>query len=369
MYLLIDMRYKSPQSTASSVQLIKFFRQAPSRVEVLRAIYNSGEVSRAEVARITGLTKVTVSDVVNQLNVLGLILESAPFKTASPGKRPILVQLRRDSIRTIAVDLSSPDSIRVGSVDLFGRVLTSTTSPLQIDSIDTLIDGVQAAIESEILSSNLVVLGIGVGVAGVVDSKGKVLDGAALGFHGFDLQSELATRLGLEVRVANDANVATVADLLFGGGERSHLLIRISKGLGAGLLLDGAPYLGSNFAAGELGHVVVEPNGANCKCGKQGCLEAEIAIRLAGPFDEVELGVLLGRAITPIASALNLPEIVISCDETTGPLFPEAVFSEIARATLPAISQNLTVRYSRLGKDVVLLGAAAFALSEMLGVA
>jgi DNA-binding MarR family transcriptional regulator len=358
-----------PSQTASSSQLIEFFRQAPSRVEVLKAIYNSGEVSRAEVARITGLTKVTVSEVVNQMQSLGLIQFSAPMKTASPGKRPILVQLRRDAVRIIAVDLSSPDSVRVGSVDLFGSVLGSTFSPLRMESIESLIEGVQAAIEKELDASEMMVLGIGVGVAGIVDPNGKVIDGAALELHGFDLQAELAKRLGLDVRVANDANVATVADLLFGGGESSHLLIRISKGVGAGILLDGVPYLGSNFAAGELGHVVVVPEGALCKCGKQGCLEAEIATRLSGGFDEIELGALLGSAIAPIASALNLPEIVIACEELDGVAFLDAVFSEIQRTTLPSISQNLTVRYSRLGKDVVLLGAAAFSLSSTLGVA
>jgi predicted NBD/HSP70 family sugar kinase len=360
------------QSSANSAskELAEFFRSAPSRVEVFRTIYHFGELSRAEIARLTGLTKVTVSDVVSQLNALGLIRESEPQRSSAPGKPPILVQLNRDSIRAIAVDISSSKLIRTASIDLYGRVLSSSTVPFAPLNPEALLKDIITAIELEIDAHDVTVLGIGLGAAGVVDNLGQVVDGAALGLHDFPLQARLTERFGVEVRVGNDANVATKADALFGGGHSSHLLVRISQGVGAGLILDSNPYLGSNFAAGELGHVVVQPGGHLCGCGKLGCLEAEVSTLLSqNPPDTERVGSLLGKVLAPIASVLNLSEIVVSTyPEAEHEGLLTALFGEIESVTLPEISQHLTVRFSRLGNDIVLLGAAALALSAVLGV-
>lgn len=355
---------------STSKELAEFFRSVPSRVEVFRTIYHYGELSRAEIARLTGLTKVTVSDVVSQLNSFDLIRESEPQRSSAPGKPPIFVQLNRDAIRALAVDISSSTAIRIASIDLFGRILSSSSLPIAAHDPEVLFEDIVAAIQLEINRHDMTILGIGVGAAGVVNDLGQVMEGAALGLHGFSLQDRLAERFGVEVRVANDANVATKADALFGGGGTSQLLVRIAEGVGAGLLLDSNAYLGSNFAAGEIGHVVVHPGGQQCGCGKVGCLESEVSKLLSqSPPDTQMVGVMLGKALAPIASVLNLSEIVISAHpdaEEEGLL--SALFDQIESVTLPGISEHLTVRFSKLGDDIVLLGAAALALSAVLGV-
>lgn len=355
----------------SSTKLADFFRQLPSRRLVLQAIYNAGNISRAEIARETGLTKVTVSDIVAQLMAFDLLKESAPQKSAGVGKPPVLLQLKRDHLRTIALDLSAKDQVVIGSVDLYGQPFSRRERELVSENPEQLVATLIDLIQREIDSSPLLVLGIGVGVPGVVDADGVIIDGAALNLHDFDLRSILADHFGIEVRVANDANVAAQADALFGGAQNSHLLIRIAKGVGGGLMLDGRPYLGATFASGELGHVVVNRAGAKCACGKSGCLEAEIAVRISsGAASASEIGALLGSAIAPIASVLNLSEIVISApDSIANQELLDSVSSEIQSATLPEIHKGLVVRYTKLGGDVVLLGAAALALSAVLGVA
>ena len=353
-----------------SRELYEFFWQQPSRIEVLRSIYNSGGISRAEIARETGLTKVTVSEIVSRLSQFGLTEESAPQRSNSVGKPPILVQIMRDSLRTIAIDASSTDSLSIGSVDLYGRVLSRRLIELGPLDEEALIEELKIAISAELSERDEVVVGIGIGVAGVVDSHGNVVDAAALGTRNLPLQKRLTEVFGIEVRVGNDANVATKADALFGSGHSSQLLVRIGRGVGAGLILDGESYLGVNFAAGELGHVVVVPGGVICNCGKQGCLEAEIAhLMKSGSYNSETAGELLGRVIAPISSVLNLPEIVVSCTFDTSDTLVESISRLIQDTTLIETSQSLVVRHSKLGEDIVLLGAAALALSAVLGVA
>ena len=353
-----------------SRELYEYFWQQPSRVEVMRAIYNSGGISRAEIARETGLTKVTVSEMVSRLASFGLINESAPQRSNAVGKPPILVEIMRDSLRTIAIDASSTESLSIGSVDLYGRVLSHKVIGLSELGERALIDALETAISEELSNRDEVVVGVGIGVAGVVDSNGNVVDAAALGIRDLPLQRRLTEVFGIEVRVGNDANVATKADSLFGGGHSSHLLVRIGRGVGAGLILDGESYLGVNSAAGELGHVVVVPGGVVCNCGKQGCLEAEIAqLMKSERYSSETAGELLGRVIAPISSVLNLPEIVVSCTFDTSDALVESIAQRIRDTTLIETSQSLVVRHSKLGEDIVLLGAAALALSAVLGVA
>lgn len=355
----------------SSTRLADFFQQLPTRRLVLQAIYNSGSISRAEIARVTGLTKVTVSDVVAQMMAFELLTESAPAANSGPGKPPVLLQLKRDHLRTVAVDLSVKNSLVIGSVDLYGQPFSRSQRELPSGSREELVQELIGAIQDEIDASPLLVLGIGIGVPGVVDSQGTVIDGAALDLHDFNLSSVIADHFGVEVRVANDANVAVQADSLFGGAAGSTLLIRIGQGVGGGLMLDGKPYLGSSWASGELGHVVVVEAGHPCACGKRGCLEAEIARILSQPSPASnEIGRLLASALAPVVSVLNLAEIVLATpDSIDDEQLSISLFDEIKKTTLPEISDVLTVRRTKLGGDVVLLGAAAMALSAVLGVA
>jgi predicted NBD/HSP70 family sugar kinase len=370
-YLLIPMISKKRELAPSSTVLADFFRQLPSRRLVLQAIYNAGSISRAEIARETGLTKVTVSDVVAQMLSFDLLSESAPPSSTGPGKPPVLLQLKRDHLRTIALDLSITDSVVIGSVDLYGQPFSRSQKRLDIQSPSELVESLRALIQEEIDSSPLMVLGIGVGVPGVVDDEGIVIDGAALNLHNFDLRTALSDHFGIEVHVANDANAAAQADSLFGGAEQSSMLIRIANGVGSGLMLDGKPFLGSSFASGELGHVVVVREGAKCACGKRGCLEAEIAALLGEESPNQErIGHLLGAVLAPIVSVLNLGEIVLSTPSGIGgQQLVSALLTEIRNSTLPETFEGLVVRETKLGGDVVLLGAAAMALSAVLGVA
>ena len=158
------------------------------------------------------------------------------------------------------------------------------------------------------------------------------------------------------------------------------MLVRVGGGVGAGVVIGGELFVGDQFAAGEIGHVVVDDEGALCKCGRRGCLEAIVsapllAQRLNGVSENdrahhLDLaGRHLGIVLATLVGALNLSEIVLS-----GPMdllddrFRSAAIDTIRNRTFPTVGQHTAVRFSSLGDDGVLLGAAALVLRNELGI-
>ena len=144
-------------------------------------------------------------------------------------------------------------------------------------------------------------------------------------------------------------------------------------------MLDGRLYTGSSFAAGEIGHVVVDPDGTRCACGKRGCLETEVSEPLlerrleAEPGDGVAVltraGEHLGTALATVLSALDVADVVLS---GSGPVASEtfrlAAVRAISERTMPVLAERLVVRASTFGFDDVLVGAAARVLDSELGI-
>jgi len=209
-----------------------------------------------------------------------------------------------------------------------------------------------------------------------------VLSAPNLGWVAVPLHDLLAERYGLPVVVINDANAAALAEHSFGGAESDMMVVKVGHGVGAGLLLGGSPLFGSRFAAGEIGHVVVGTDGgAECACGKHGCLETwlatprlDAALAAAATSEEKttvlrEAGQRLGIALAPVVGALNLSEVILSgpTDLLDGPL-AEAVIETLRARTMAEFHGDLTLRMTTLGEDIVMRGAAVMVLSGQLGV-
>ena len=158
-------------------------------------------------------------------------------------------------------------------------------------------------------------LGVGVGSPGVVDGRGVVLNAPNLGWADVDLTGILLSELHVPVYVANDANIAVLGEHTFGETAAADLmLLRIGTGVGAGLVVGGALVEGHTSAAGEIGHVVVDPAGARCPCGRVGCLETVLAVPHLRRLDRslASVGSTLGEVLAPVVAALNLSEIVLA---------------------------------------------------------
>ncbi len=351
-----------------------------NRALVLRTMFREGPLSRADLARETNLTRVTTSDLAAELLAEGLIEElGTRGGQRRVGKPATLLGVVPDARLTITLDLSDDERFRAAMVDLVGKVLDRRMVAREGRTGDDAVELARGLCADLAGVADRPVLGIGVGSPGVVDPGGTVLEAPNLGWHGVDLAHHLGAGLGAPVHVANDANAAVLGELgLVGPDDRSLFLVKVGYGVGAGLVLDGHLVLGDRFAAGEIGHVVVDPDGEACACGRTGCLETAIAApRLRqrarqgdGVAERTAAGSRLGEALAPVISALNLREIVLSgpldvLDET----FRAAAFDAIQARTMPAVGDYVDLRFSSLGEDDVLLGAAMLVLDRELGVA
>ncbi len=353
-----------------------------NRSLVLQTLYRLGQRSRADIARETGLTRVTVSDLVAELIAETLVIETGQREGVRPGKPATLLDINRQSFQIVGIDLSDYAIFRGAVLDLDGQILERAELPLASSTGAEATAKVVALTAELVARATLPILGIGVGSPGVVDLAGVVLSAPNLGWSGEALQHDLAARFGLPVLVTNDANAAALAEYSFGGAQSDMMLVKVGHGVGAGLLLGGTPLFGSRFAAGEIGHVVVGTDGgAACACGKNGCLETwlaaprlDAALAAASNAEEREAilrqaGQRLGIALAPIVGALDLAEVVLS-----GPValldgtLATATIETLRSRTMPEFHGNLILRMTELGEDIVMRGAAVMVLSGQLGV-
>ncbi len=177
--------------------------------------------------------------------------------------------------------------------------------------------------------------------------------------------------------MANDANTAVLGEHTFGdAGDGGLMLVRVGTGVGAGLVLEGALLHGHRSAAGEVGHVVIDPEGASAPAAAAaawrpcspplGCASGWLP---TDPDGLTAVGVQVGVALAPVVGTLNLHELVLSgpLELLDGPVL-RAVDRTIRERTMPVSGEELVVRTSALGDDVVLVGAAVLVLAGQLGV-
>jgi predicted NBD/HSP70 family sugar kinase len=374
--------YATGRSLRPSAKSLPEHSRSHNRALVLQTLYRADGISRADLARATGLTRVTISDLVAQLIGDDLVVELGQREDARPGKPATLLDINRTGFQILGLDLSDHAMLRGGVLDLDGHILEHREVRLEHATGDAAVEKVVALARDLVAAAGAPILGIGVGSPGVVDLAGTVLSAPNLGFRDLPLQTMLAELTGLPVLVANDANAAVLAEHSFGGALSDTMLVRIGHGVGAGLLLGGTPLFGNRFAAGEIGHVVVGTDGgAPCACGKVGCLETWLAIprlesALAAAPDASErerilrqAGERLAIALAPVVGALDLAEVVLSgpADKLDGP-FTDAATDTLRSRTMAEFHGDLTVRMTALGQDIVMRGAAAMVLSGQLGV-
>lgn len=351
-----------------------------NRALVLQTLYHTGSMSRADLSRETGLTRVTISDLVAEFIADGIVVELGIRETVGPGKPPILIDIDRQGHQIIGLDLSDAEVFRGAVLSLDGDVLErrEIDRPAQSDgaaAYDAVLDLSRELVEA----ATATLLGVGVGTPGVVRTDGIVLSSPNLGWSDFDLEADLGRDLDLPVLARNDANAAVLAEYTFGDARSDFILIKIGVGVGAGLISGSQPLLGSRFAAGEIGHVVVGTDGGpHCVCGRDGCLEAWLSVtRLrdeveARPADRDAIlrdaGTRMAIGIAPIVTALDLSEVVLSgpAELLDGP-FIEAATRTLRARTLEGVFDDVVIRLTRQD-EIVLRGAAVMVLSGQLGV-
>lgn len=348
---------------------------------VLQALHRDAGLSRADIARSTGLSQVTISDLVAELVADGLVVESGPGRRSGPGAPSRALALDRAARNIVAVSISSGDTFEGVVVDLAGTPLVrdiverrGATGAAALALLGDLVARLVGLAEAP-------VLGVGVSTPGVVDGSGTVRESSHLAWTDVGLRDLLGARTGLPVVVTNGLNAAGIGELSHGRLDHDLLLVRIGAGVGAAVIVNGAVVHGRNWTAGELGHVVVtEGAGPVCACGRVGCLEAWLSVpkleaRLSEAVDAEaaarvrrEAGSCLGIALSPLVATLGLTDVVLS-----GPahlldgILIDAAREAIRSRVLPIVVDDLVVRRTESDGDLRLSGAVALVLSATLG--
>ena len=244
---------------------------------LLECLIQLGPVSRAALARQTGLTKATVSAIIAKLISDGLVTELGSADT-SFGRKPILLSFQRQVGFFISIDLGS-DCIRALAADFLGdtllfKELLTPPPHLLISSLAALISSMQEAV----FQTKLGLCGIALGIHGIT-FQNQIIFTPHYAMDPLPIAEELRQHFQVPVLVENEANLAVLGEYAFLAGSPKNIVdLSIHTGVGAGLLLDGKLYTGSSGRAGEFGHTIIYPNGKKCACGRRGCLEQYLSL-------------------------------------------------------------------------------------------
>jgi len=314
----------------------------------------------------------------------------------------------------LAIDLGGT-KVAAAIVREDGTIISHTTRPTEAHKggewvLNRIKEAALEALEkSKIHPPQLV--GVGMGTPGIVDSEQGIMLSDAVNipeWKGRNLKSELERVLNVPAFIENDANAAGLGEFVFGAGKgaKSLILVTLGTGIGGAVILDGKLVRGVSFAAGELGHISVDPNGQKCGCGNYGCIElyasgpaiaqrareyvlrgvntklstmaspeeltAEHVARAAQDGDLLarsilaEAGKFLGVALAGIVNLLNPDRIVIGGGVAqAGDWLLEPVRWEIKRRALPDATKVLQVVPAALGTNAGILGAAALVFRSL----
>lgn len=359
---------------------------------LFETVLTRGPLSRRDAARITGLSAASVTKLVKPMINHGYLVERLP-EAGVPGRPQIPLQVAASRHHSVGVKVMDGEVVGVVA-DLHAEVQSSHRMKFE----DTTPDGVVAAIETLVgilldrcSTDDDRLLGIGVGLGGHVDgARGVVVRSPFFQWREVPLRDLLSRRLSLPVVIENDVNTLAVAEQWFGAGSSfpSFALVTIGAGVGCSLVIDGQLWRGVSGAAGELGHMIVDPDGPHCPCGKRGCLEAVVGDQAiagamsaaigrrvstvaqvvtaahAGDADAREVfgqaGVALGRAIAALVNLLNPPLVILSGEGiTASDLFMDALRAELDRDAFSSTATDCRLLVRPLPDETWARGAAA----------
>lgn len=252
--------------------------QRPLADAVLRLIWQQRRISRAEIAQRTGLSRSTVSEIVEQLLPTGLVAEVGAGESRG-GRRPIVLEFQDEAQVILGVDMGA-SHISVALTDLRGHILAwqYERHPVLADPDGTMRRIVQACHRclSEWGGRRKLLLGIGMAVPCPVDPRTPhALSKMVLpAWGGRNPGAELREEFGVAVLVDNDACLGALGERWWGAGRGldDFAFIKVATGIGTGFIFDGRIYRGSSGVAGEMGHLTIDPHGPLCNCGNRGCL-------------------------------------------------------------------------------------------------
>jgi glucokinase-like ROK family protein len=380
--------------------------------EIFEVIQKKSPISRNNLSKMISVSRATMSGIVCELIEAGILEEIG--EEASTGGRPAVSLSYRPASRLAVGVVQYDTQLRATVTDLEGKSLASSEMPCYPFSPEVMMEAIVKIVNQALAGRPRgPVIGVGIGVPGMVDFSTGVLEAyASRGWKNMKvpIRDHLQQELGLPVYIVNRSRVAALGEHQVGIGKGANNLIYffIGQGIAAGIIIDGKLYLGSKSSSGEIGHVIVEPNGPRCKCGNQGCLETystESAIlasaramtksdtqstlyqaldgRLelmtidhilqAGNQDDPlalkvleEAGQKIGLAVSTLINLFD-PEMVIlggPIGSSAGDKLLQPVIREAQARTIARSFANTRIVTGALGTEAATIGAAVLAITQ-----
>jgi predicted NBD/HSP70 family sugar kinase len=368
---------------------------------LLKVIWRERHISRADIARVTGLSPSTVSAIVAGLQQAGLVRETGAGLSRG-GRRPTMIGFCDDVFALLGVEIGA-SHVTVVVTDLRADVRTARFGlyPVRTDP-DGALATVRSFIDDALREQGIArrqVIGIGVGVPGPVrpDAPGRMPPLIVPAWRDHDVHEILSRAYGLPVFVENDANLGALAEQWWGVGKDGKDLtyIKIGTSVGSGHIINGELYRGAGGTAGEIGHLPMDPAGPRCSCGLTGCLTTFIGSEtlLARARDEVggapgtigelvgaaragdagarkivaDVGGHLGIAVASLMNVLNPAVVVLGGEITnTADLLLDPVRAAVRDRSLATTFEGTPIVTSNLGDKAIAIGGATMVLRAAL---
>jgi len=358
---------------------------------VLETIVNKGSISRAAIAKHLGLTKATVSAIVQELISKKLVVEIGSDDT-SLGRKPILLSINKKAAYVICIDISATAITALlsdlGAEDcILKRIKTPQNPNVLAKELIDLIESMKVPNESP-----YGLAGITLGIHGVVVNN-RILFTPYYNLTGINIAQRLQDHFQIPVYMENEANLSVIGEKAFKYDYSNMVYVSVHTGIGAGLIINGSLYAGYGGRAGEVGHTIVEPDGRPCPCGNRGCLEQYASERsiladyanLKGVSDsDIEQFIsaytkkdpdavkIMNSVVKYMSIGINNlinsynPEIVIINSPFTKN-FPE-ILQQIEDSLSDTMKEHVKLMPSLLQDSSILLGGCCVAIKGFLGI-
>ncbi|WP_068677094.1 ROK family transcriptional regulator [Oceanobacillus sp. Castelsardo] len=365
-----------------------------NRSLILQEIMNNGLISRAELSKITGLNKATISVQVQDLLKDKLIYETQQ-EHHSIGRRPIMLSINGSVGYVLGIDIDFP-CIQFAVTNLKGKeieYLRIEPGTKDYDSIVQIITNYIQDFMNKYSDSPYGLIGAMIAIHGTVNNDELINFVPKLKWKQKDLKADLSNQLDIDIHIVNNANLSAYAEQVYSEQNDNLMSLMLTSGIGAGIIMDGQIHRGFNGYAGEMGHMIISPNGKKCSCGNSGCWEryASESVLLTelsqllnqSSLTTKEIAELIAKNDSTtieyikqfikflsigINNMINLynPETIVLNSEILR-IYPDTV-DEIKSHLKSSISDYRDITISQLGMKASVIGACALAISNFLDI-
>lgn len=366
-----------------------------NRSLILKNIIEHGKISRADLSKITSLNKATISVQVASLLEDELIYETQQEHN-TVGRRPIMLSINGQAGFVLGIDLDY-NQIQFIVSDIKGCPVQSDTITIETDDYDAIVHLLVKHIkeyDSKYSNSRYGLVNVMIGIHGTVNKDESILFVPKYQWRNKILKAQLDKELNMPISIENNANLSSYAERVYKHHKSDNLLtIILTSGIGAGIMIDGELHKGFHGYAGEMGHMIISPDGEICRCGNHGCWElyaseppllAQLSKVLNRPnltFDDMqklivaqdpiiykELDQFIKYLSIGLNNIINLynPETLVINSEILQ-MYP-SVIDKIENNLVSSVSQYRELVLSDLGNKACGLGACALAIQRFLEV-